>query len=96
MIVPHVGPANSTTPPQNAKIVHAAQQFEAILLNSLFGSLQRTFSEIGGKSNNDSTNYGYIGMQALSSTLAARGGIGIANRIVASLQQGNPVGQVTK
>ncbi|MGA8150207.1 MAG: hypothetical protein WB952_04605 [Terriglobales bacterium] len=71
-----------------AKMVHAARQFEAVLLNSLLGSLQHSFSTIGGKeTDSESTNYDYVGMQALASALAARGGIGIADRIVTSMRQ---------
>jgi Rod binding domain-containing protein len=72
----------------DAKMVRAARQFEAVLLNSLLGSLQHSFSSLGGKkTDSESTNYDYMGMQALSSALAARGGIGIAQRIVASMRQ---------
>jgi len=72
----------------DAKMLRAAQQFEAVLLNSLLGSLQQAFSSLDGKkTDSESTNYNYMGMQALSSALAARGGIGIAARIAASLRQ---------
>jgi len=83
-------PPPGVTPPATGpatKMVHAAQQFESILLNSLLGSLQHSFSLIGEKAGSAASNYDYLGMQALASTLAARGGIGIANRIVASLRQ---------
>ena len=89
--VAHVSPGNSTAPADgthSAKMVRAAHQFEAVLLNSLLGSLQHSFSSLGGqKSDGESTNYDYVGMQALSSALAARGGIGIAERILASMRQ---------
>ena len=88
--VASVSPVNSSTTEGNhaAKMVRAAHQFEAVLLNSLLGSLQHSFSSIGGKkADSESTNYDYVGMQALASALAARGGIGIADRIVASLRQ---------
>ena len=76
-----------------AKMVRAARQFEGVLLNSLLGSLQHSFSSLGGKkADSESTNYDYVGMQALASALAARGGIGIADRIVAGMpQHENPV-----
>lgn len=83
-------PANATAADgsHTARMVRAARQFEAVLLNSLLGSLQHSFSSLGGKkADSESTNYDYVGMQALSSALAARGGIGIANRIVASMRQ---------
>ena len=72
----------------SARMVRAARQFEAVLLNSLLGSLQHSFASLDGKTaDSESTNYNYVGMQALASALAARGGIGIANRIVTSLRQ---------
>ena len=72
----------------SARMVRAARQFEAVLLNSLLGSLQHSFASLDGKTaGSESTNYNYVGMQALASALAARGGIGIANRIVNSLRQ---------
>jgi Rod binding domain-containing protein len=85
-----VSPVNSTASDAShaVKMVRAARQFEAVLLNSLLGSLQHSFSSIGGKkADSESTNYDYVGMQALASALAARGGIGIADRIVASMRQ---------
>ena len=76
------------TETHSARMVHAARQFEGVLLNSLLGSLQHSFASLDGKTtDSESTNYNYIGMQALASALAARGGIGIANRIVTSLRQ---------
>jgi len=88
--VAHVSPVNSTAAEGThaAKMVRAAHQFEAVLLNSLLGSLQHSFSSLGVQiTDSESTNYDYVGMQALSSALAARGGIGIADRIVASMRQ---------
>jgi len=88
--VSQVSPVNSTVAESThtAKMVRAAHQFEAVLLNSLLGSLQHSFSSLGGqKTDSESTNYDYVGMQALSSALAARGGIGIADRIVTSMRQ---------
>jgi len=89
--VAHISPVTSIAADEgahSAKMVRAARQFEAVLLNSLLGSLQHSFSSLGGqKSDGESTNYDYVGMQALSSALAARGGIGIADRILASMRQ---------
>jgi Rod binding domain-containing protein len=88
--VAQVSPVNSSAADaaHSAKMVRAARQFEAVLLNSLLGSLQHSFSSLGGKkTDSESTNYDYVGMQALSAALAAKGGIGIADRIVASMRQ---------
>src|SRR5579864_3656992 len=68
------------------RVVHAAHQFEAILLNSLLGSLEHSFSALPGKkADSIADNYHAMGMQALASTLADRGGVGIANMIVRNL-----------
>jgi Rod binding domain-containing protein len=68
------------------KVVKAARDFEAVLLTSLFGSLEKTFTAIGAKSTDPGANdYQYMGAQALGSSLAASGGIGIASMIVHNL-----------
>jgi Rod binding domain-containing protein len=68
------------------RVVHAARQFEAVLLNSLLGSLEHSFSTLPGKkSDSIADSYHSMGMQALASTLAAGGGIGIANMIAGNL-----------
>ena len=70
------------------KITKAAREFEAVLLNSLLGPLEKTFSSLPGKEADPvSDNYQSLGMQALASTLAARGGLGIAGMIVKSLSK---------
>ena len=77
--------ASSTTAPTEAyaqRVIHAARQFEAVLLNSLLGSLEHSFSALPGKkSDSIADNYHAMGMQALASSLAAGGGVGIANMI---------------
>ena len=59
-----------------------AAQFEAVLLETLIGGLQKTFSSLG--SENDfglSGTYDYFGTQALASAWAQAGGIGMARMI---------------
>ena len=76
-----------------SKAVHAAQQFEAILLNQLFGSLQHTFCALGKeKTETGSDQYRFLGLQALASSVAARGGLGIADMIVRNLKSRLPSG----
>jgi Rod binding domain-containing protein len=71
---------------QARKIVRAARDFESVLLGSVFGALEHTFSELGGKpSDPGSENYQAMAMQALGKRLAASGGVGIANMIVRNL-----------
>src|SRR5271169_4183961 len=68
------------------RVLHATHEFEAVLLNTLLGSLEHSFAALPGKdSEAGSDNYQYLGMQALASSLAARGGVGIASMIVHSL-----------
>ena len=68
------------------RVLHAAHEFEAILLNTLMGSLEHSFAALPGKDSADgSENYQSLGVQALASGLAARGGLGIASMIARSL-----------
>jgi Rod binding domain-containing protein len=68
------------------RVLHAAHEFEAVLLNTLLGSLEHSFASLPGKDPEaGSDNYQYLGMQALASSLAARGGLGIASMITRSL-----------
>ncbi|MBZ5573077.1 MAG: hypothetical protein LAO09_14495 [Acidobacteriia bacterium] len=80
------------TPPTK-KIVRASQEFEAVLLNTLLGSLEQSFSAMPGKKlETGSDHYHYLGMQTLASSLAAGGGLGIADRIVRSLRMSEDSG----
>lgn len=68
------------------RVAHAARQFEGVLLNSLLGSLEHSFSALPGKKPDSiADNYHSMGMQALASALADRGGVGIASMIVRNL-----------
>ena len=68
------------------KVIHAAHEFEAVLLNTMLEPLEKTFSSLPGeKPDSESDNYHYLGMQALSSVLANQGGLGIADLIIRSL-----------
>ena len=88
MVIPAI--QNSSAPaaeePHPDKLVHAAQQFEAILLNQLLGSLQHAFCSLGeDKTEAGSDQYQFLGLQALASSVAAKGGLGIADMIVRNL-----------
>jgi peptidoglycan hydrolase FlgJ len=85
------GIQNSTLPSTEKspteKLVHAARQFEAILLNQLLGSLEHAFSALGKeKKEAGSDDYQFLGLQALASSVAAHGGLGIADMIVRNLK----------
>jgi Rod binding domain-containing protein len=79
-------PANSPETLHQQKIIHAAHEFEAVLLNTMLGPLEQTFSSLPGKKpDSESDNYHYLGMQALSSALANNGGLGFADLMIHSL-----------
>jgi Rod binding domain-containing protein len=81
-----IPPTSEKSDPQ--KLIHAARQFEAVLLNQLLGSLEHTFSTLGEKkTETGSDHYHFLGVQALASSIAAKGGIGIAEMIVRNLRQ---------
>jgi Rod binding domain-containing protein len=91
-VAPVVTTAPETSTPtvdQHArKIAKAAHDFEAVLLNTLLGPLEKTFSSLPGKETDAvSDNYRSLGMQALASSLAAKGGVGIAAMIIRSLSK---------
>ena len=70
------------------RVAQAAHQFEAVLLNSLLGTLEHSFSALPGKKTDSvADDYHSMGMQALSATLAAHGGVGIANMIIKNLMR---------
>lgn len=80
--------ANSAAPTEAyvQRVGNAARQFEAVLLNSLLGSLEHSFSALPGKkSDSIADNYHAMGMQALASSLAGSGGVGIASMIERNL-----------
>lgn len=66
------------------KIRKAGARFEGILLNKVWGDLERAFTDLPGKKADQSTEaYSGFAMQALASGLADAGGIGLG-RIIAS------------
>lgn len=72
----------------SGKLAHAAQEFEALLMGSLFRALEETFSAAPGETHDaGSDNYNFLGSQALASGLAASGGMGIAKMIMHNLMK---------
>lgn len=80
----------SATPPatggagQTARIKKAAQEFEGILINTLWSSFQQ--DPMFGSDDDDDSDPGAgsirgMGLQAVSSAIANNGGLGIANMI---------------
>ena len=69
------------------KLAKAAHDFEAFLLTSLLGPLERSFSAVpGGQSEAEADTYQYLGVQAMATALASSGGIGIAELVVRNLK----------
>jgi len=70
-------------PANSPRLTRAARQFETVLLNMVFGSLEDSFSRLpGDRPLSGSDHYQALAMQALSASLAQHGGIGIAQLIV--------------
>ena len=83
--------ADTTASIRAQKVIHAAHEFEAVLLNTMLGPLEQTFSSLPGKTkDSESDNYHYLGMQALSSALAANSGLGFANMMIHGLLKSGP------
>ncbi len=82
-------PGREVSAPGDAKIRKAAGEFEGLLLSSLLRDLEKTFSSVEEKGRDfGSEQYSYMGVQALGTAIAGRGGIGIADLIVRHLDQG--------
>lgn len=68
------------------KAQKAGVEFEAVLLNMVFGAVERSFSELpGAKLQQQTEAYGGFAMQGLTSGLARSGGIGLGKFITESL-----------
>ena len=83
MAIPGGHSAEDNSP---AKGMRAAQDFEAVLLESLLQPLERTFSTVPGTEGQPgSEDYQYLGTQALAMGLASSGGLGIARMLIHNL-----------
>ena len=62
----------------SARTIKAGKDFEAVLINAVFGELQAAFTNLPGKPLSNSTKaYDGIAMQALASGLSRGAGIGL-------------------
>jgi Rod binding domain-containing protein len=78
----------TAAPSPSPRLMTAARQFEALLLESLLGPAERTFSTVPGGSNQaESETYQSLGVEALANGLACSGGLGIAAMIVRNLMK---------
>ena len=67
---------------QQRDLKSVAAQFEAVLLETLVGGLQKSFSTLGSEKDfGVSSTYDYLGTQALASAWAEAGGMGLAKMI---------------
>lgn len=85
-----VSRVSAATPPDAKAVLKnqkAARDFEALLLTPVLDSLQKTFA---GDSEDSKTpgasDYRHMASQALTQAIAVRGGIGIAQLILRTLQ----------
>src|SRR5258708_9647721 len=79
--------ASPASQPERARAFEAGAQFEAVLLNTVLGPLEHSFSHLPGGKKEDQASEGYSGMamQALTSGLARSGGIGVGKMIAEEL-----------
>ena len=76
--------ASTATSP---KLVKAAHEFEAMLLQSWLEKMNKSFAGESGSLDPAHDTVSSLGTQAVAQALAARGGIGIANMILRQLRQ---------
>jgi flagellar protein FlgJ len=80
-----VGPIDG---PKQAKLVDAAQQFEATMLQELLKPMQRGQDSWGGEVKSEdsaSDTISSLGTEAIAKTIAKGGGFGIAKQIVSKV-----------
>jgi Rod binding domain-containing protein len=84
-----MSPSGSLPKKEIAKNEKAARDFEAVLLTPVLDALQKTFSSFGASPDSKAvgaSDYRQMGTEALAQSIAARGGIGIAQMILSHLQ----------
>jgi len=82
----HIPAENAPAAQPASKVQKAAQEFEAILLQSWLEKMNQSF--VGSSESQDAAHdtVSSLGTQAIALALAARGGIGIANMLLRQLQ----------
>ena len=78
------GAAGSTG--DEAKILQAARQFEALLLKRMLASLERTTKVDGGAGPAGASAYGSMVVEALADAVAQAGGLGLATQMTEELR----------
>ena len=81
-------PATAAEAQKQAKLVDAAQQFEATMLQELLKPMQHGQSSWGGEEKSDDTASDTIssfGTEAIAKAISKGGGFGIAKQIVSKI-----------
>lgn len=90
-----MGTSQAATEPARRKIEKAAQDFEGMLLSSLWKSMAE---DMKGSLDEDSTNASFsdMGLQAVGAAMARSGGVGIGRMLLKALdkQQASEADQV--
>jgi flagellar protein FlgJ len=76
----------AATNPRHAKLLHAAQQFEGVMLSELMKPLGRSASIDGDEAEGEAGTLQSFGVEAMAGALAKSGALGFARRIVASVE----------
>ena len=80
-------PAVPNFPREHAKLVHAAQEFEAQLVASLLGEIQAGLKSFGAEAESPGSDTAdALALQAISTGIAAGGGFGFAKMLVSYLE----------
>jgi len=78
--------ATAQPTPERARILKAAQEFEAMLLATLLNSFQKSMVSLpGGDSDGASESYGQFGVESMAAGISAAGGLGIARLLTSKL-----------
>ncbi len=82
------GPA-ATTPdasPRAQKLLHSAQEFEAIMVSSWWQQMNQTFSDPDEDSDPGAETMQGMGIQSMAMAMAKSGGVGLARMLFHQLQ----------
>jgi Rod binding domain-containing protein len=90
-VLPLFGQGPRTSSAEDARdpsTFKAGAQFEAVLLNKVFGDMQQAFTALPGDGESHATQaYSGLAMQALTTQVAEAGGIGIGRVLSKTLEK---------
>jgi Rod binding domain-containing protein len=81
-----VTPGSAQASPGPSKLTKAAREFESILLQNWLEKMNQSFAGADQSQDAAHDTVSSLGTQAISTALAARGGIGIASMLLRQLQ----------